>query len=110
MNERYRLEVVGGPFDGVQGFFWNDDGEHPPPGHIFVGVCDGQRCSFECRGQRKHVSFWVEDEPRPVATMRYDKTDVGSDDGSIPGLLRATYAMGSFDVLTTRSERELVPA
>lgn len=43
----YKLDVVGGKHDGVQGMYWADDGDHPPPARIIVGTCAGRG---ECAG------------------------------------------------------------
>lgn len=75
----YRLEVVGGPWDGVGGFSWFDDGEHPPPAEIFVGVCpgDGSCASPGCRPGKRHPAFWTDEEAEdtPRSTVKYEKQD-----------------------------------
>lgn len=73
---RYAFEVVGGPFDGAPGLLWNDDGKHPPPELIFVGVCGkGRGCgTSKCRTNVAHVSYWLpEEEDRPPDSTPYPK-------------------------------------
>jgi hypothetical protein len=79
----YRIEIVGGPFDGVQGMAWHDDGEHPAPELILLGICPGDR-SCGSRGHttcaqvrgRKHPYYWQPEElSRPAKVVAYELSD-----------------------------------
>lgn len=105
----YRLEIVGGPYDGVPGFDWFDDGEHPAPDQIFIGACpgDGSCGSEHCGRKRRHPAFWTDVEDVPVKTVRYEKQDdyvrrveLAHED-VFEGV--AVYVMGGLDVLAVRS-------
>lgn len=78
----YRMEIVGGAFDGVAGMRWRDDGANPPPKVVLLGLCpgDGSCASAEdekCRRlKRKHPYFWLPDEgTRPAKTITYELQD-----------------------------------
>lgn len=76
MHLTYDFDIVGGPFDGAPGMMWADDGKHPPPGVIYVGVCGkGTDCgSSACRLGAVHVSFWTANEDdRPTSCFAYGK-------------------------------------
>lgn len=94
----YDFDVVGGPYDGAPALAWRDDGKHPPPDVIFVGVCERGECgSSKCRGKRKaHVSYWTPDEdtmPRDAVRYRKQNEFVKRDDeGELHG--HAVYAIG----------------
>lgn len=95
----YVFEVVGGPFDGTPGLEWRDDGKHPPPDLIFVGVCGkGRHCgTSKCRRDAKHVSYWLPvEEDRPPEAMPYPKQSeyvrTHPETGEMLG--RAVYAIG----------------
>jgi hypothetical protein len=94
----YDLDIVGGEFDGAPGLKWLDDGKHPLPELIFVGVCSaGMDCgSSACRLPATHVSYWLPVEAdRPTTSQPYRKQEefvVRGEDGELAG--RAVYAMG----------------
>lgn len=71
----FRLNIVGGPFDGARGLAWIDDGEHPPPDRIFLGVCgQGRDCGLSvCAPGLRHVAYWTADEDRPSGCISYRK-------------------------------------
>lgn len=99
MDIVYAFEVVGGPFDGSPGFEWLDDGKHPPPETIFVGVCRAKMdCgSVSCKRGATHVSYWTAgDESRPPDAMPYPKENEyvvrQERTGGVSG--RAVYAVG----------------
>lgn len=99
MDLRYDFDIVGGEFDGAPGLAWLDDGKHPPPDLIFVGVCaSGAHCgSAACRRAVAHVSWWERDEEgRPTKAQPYSKQEehVRRDEetGALSG--RAVYAVG----------------
>lgn len=78
----YRMEIVGGPYDGTPGMRWRDDGEHPPPEIVLLGICrgDGACNSFAARDcaqqKKKHPYFWLPDEPnRPPRVTVYELQD-----------------------------------
>lgn len=78
----YRMEIVGGPFDGAAGMRWRDDGGHAPPQVVLLGLCrgDGSCASFaedECRRRkREHPYFWLPvEETRPAKTVTYELQD-----------------------------------
>lgn len=84
---RFKLEVVGGPYDGLGGLYWSDNtGELVPPDAIFIGQCPGDGTCYGSRthciaegGGRAHPAYWtpVEGEgARPPDTVRYDRRDV----------------------------------
>lgn len=96
----YDIQVAGGGFDGAPGMMWVDDGKHPPPPVIFVGVCaKGMHCgTTKCRRATAHVSYWTPDEDgMPTAVERYRKQEefVKRDEQEEDGLRgRAVYAIG----------------
>lgn len=99
MDIVYAFDVVGGPFDGAPGFQWLDDGKHPPPELIYVGVCrPGRDCgSSSCRLSASHVSFWLpEEDARPPTSLPYPKENeyvvTNPKTGEVTG--RAIYAIG----------------
>jgi hypothetical protein len=68
----YDFDIVGGPFDGAPALAWIDDGEHPTPERIFVGVCGvGRHCgTSKCRRGAAHISFWLpEEDDRPMKNV-----------------------------------------
>lgn len=78
----YRMEVVGGPFDGAAGMVWRDDGEHAPPELILLGVCpgDGSCNSGEERAcaskRKKHTYYWLPSEAtRPTRVIPYELSE-----------------------------------
>lgn len=98
----YDLQIVGGGFDGAPQLAWQDDGKHPPPGVILVGVCGkGVHCgTTKCRRSAAHISYWTVDEDSiPTGVQRYSKQseyvgqfDTGDPDGGLRG--RVVYAIG----------------
>lgn len=100
MRIEYDFDIVGGEFDGAPMLrAWIDDGKHPVPDLIFVGVCGrGRDCgSSKCSTRVAHVSYWTPEEAdRPVKAQPYPKqteyvrTDAES--GEMAG--RAVYAIG----------------
>lgn len=100
----YTFEVVGGPFDGVDlpAPAWADDGKHPCPALIFLGMCRQGACgSGRCRGRRiTHVGYWLAEEPqRPADAHPYrlqrEYVVRGEDDAGEETLKgRAVYAVG----------------
>lgn len=69
---QYRLEIVGGPYDGSHGLMWvhfaDDDADPELPAVIVLGCCPGdRRCRLRaCSGDR-HVAYWIpEHEPVPM--------------------------------------------
>lgn len=98
MNLTYDFQIVGGGFDGAPALAWRDDGKHPPPPAIFVGLCGkGVHCgTSKCRRGETHVSYWLPDEAeRPHGTQEYRKQTehvVRDGDGGLEG--RAVYAIG----------------
>lgn len=93
----YEIKVVGGGYDGAPGLRWLDDGKHPPPAQILVGVCKkGEHCGASvCNTKVTHISFWTTDEDDvPLATQRYEKQEehVLRDDETLDG--QAVYAIG----------------
>lgn len=112
----YRLELVGGPYDGAPGFKWRDDGEHPPPERIYVGRCPGRGLCGDvtCGRGEQHPAYWIELEDVPVRTIAYEKQAESvirreHDEGfRLDG--EATYAMGGLNLLGTMDFAELVPA
>lgn len=97
---RYGFVIVGGPYDGVEGMKWDDDGEHPTPTVILVGRCEkGDDCGAQsCTKKTAHVSFWLPDEKaRPVKLVRYEKQRDEVVRGEKPPhelTGRTTYAIG----------------
>jgi hypothetical protein len=97
----YHLEIVGGPFDGIAGMRWMDDGKHPPPELIYVGICvKGVNCgSQQCSKRVAHPSYWEpHEESRPPDGHPYEKQNEfveraeTSDGDELVG--RAVYAVG----------------
>lgn len=121
----YRMEIVGGPFDGAQGLRWRDDGEHPPPGRVLLGVCPGNGscnsfASIDCAEKRRpHTYFWLVDErEHPTRVTLYELQDSFIEPEEMENLRvvpgRAIYAIGGLllppeDELQAerREEREL---
>lgn len=98
MDLIFDFDIVGGPFDGAPGMKWLDDGEHPLPELIHVGICGkGAHCgSSACRRSARHVTYWTPDEEeRPLGCVGYAKENEfvqrGEDD-ALTG--RAVYAIG----------------
>jgi hypothetical protein len=93
---RYRLEVVGGPYDGTPGLYWHSEDDEPPEG-ILMGVCpgDGQCGTEQCvRIGRQHPSFWVTMEDyRPPNAMPYVRQDFYRESGT-RDRGQAIYAVG----------------
>lgn len=110
----YAMEIVGGPFDGVQSMAWHDDGEHPPPSLILLGTCPGDRsCNSQgattcarTRG-RRHPAYWTPDEKEhPVSVTAYELAEHSTLPSSAhrahpKGIQsgRAIYAIGGLDHL-----------
>lgn len=97
MDIAYDFDIVGGEFDGAPALAWLDDGKHPPPELIFVGVCaKGQHCgTSKCKRSVVHISYWLATEAdRPTAARSYSKQDehVVRVEGVLKG--RAIYAVG----------------
>lgn len=93
----YEFDIVGGPFDGAPGMKWRDDGDHPCPELIYVGVCrKGEHCGGSaCRRSARHVTYWTPDETRPNGCTSYSKQHehvVRGEDDELSG--RAVYAIG----------------
>jgi hypothetical protein len=94
----YRLDIVGGEFDGSPGLAWLDDGEHPLPDAIYVGVCGrGRDCGASaCSPAKAHVSYWTAEElGRPPAVLSYAKQEEFVEreaSGELRG--RGVYAVG----------------
>lgn len=95
----FDFDIVGGAFDGAPGMFWVDDGQHPPPDLIFVGVCaKGSHCgTAACRRHAKHVSYWLpEEDTRPPRAQPYEKqsehVERSENEGELTG--RAVYVVG----------------
>lgn len=93
----YDLQIVGGGFDGAPELKWRDDGKHPPPASILVGVCSkGMDCgTVACRRTGSHVSYWLLDEAGcPAGAQSYSKQEefVARDEGELAG--RVVYAVG----------------
>lgn len=123
----YRMQIVGGPFDGLGGLRWRDDGGHPPPARVLLGVCpgDGSCNSFaalNCAEKRKrHPYFWLPEEAaRPPRTTLYELQDSFIEPEEMSGLRtvpgRAVYAIGGLllpapdDLTRELPEEELVLA
>lgn len=118
----YRMEVVGGPYDGCGGMRWVDDGEHPVPELILLGVCRGNgQCrageSAACaRNGKRHPYYWLPEEPeRPPRTTPYELSESyllpEEPQGRVqqyPG--RAIYVIGGLHLPREREARELVGA
>lgn len=99
MSIYYSLRIVGGPFDGVPGMAWVDDGRHPLPDGLLVGVCPvGVHCGTSlCRPREEHVSYWLPDEEGQPPRLTYyekqpDEHVRRGDAGELRGV--ATYAIG----------------
>lgn len=96
----YDFVVVGGGFDGAPALVWVDDGKHPPPPVIFVGVCaKGMHCgTSKCRRNGAHVSYWLPEEdgiPSHVERYRKQEEFVERDEAEEDGLRgQAVYAIG----------------
>lgn len=96
----YDFQIVGGGFDGAPQLAWQDDGRHPPPSVILVGVCGkGVHCgTTKCRRSAAHISYWTVDEDSiPANAQRYSKQSehVGRVDGDEDGLRGCVvYAVG----------------
>lgn len=78
MRIEYDLDIVGGAFDGAPHLKWLDDGRHPLPALILVGVCaKGMDCGTQaCRRGAAHVSYWLpEEEGQPVGAQPYRKQE-----------------------------------
>jgi hypothetical protein len=94
----YHFDIVGGGFDGAPHMAWQDDGKHPPPPVIFVGVCpEGTHCgTSKCRRGAPHVSYWTPgEEGMPAGVERYRKQEefvIRSEDDELRG--RAVYTIG----------------
>ena len=77
----YDLQLVGGQYDAQKGLQWRDDGVHPVPEVILVGICPGDGMCFaderECMakaGGAQHPAYWLPDEEwMPELTTRYEK-------------------------------------
>jgi hypothetical protein len=101
---QYRMEIVGGPFDGAPGMSWRDDGAHPPPRVVLVGVCPGDgSCnsgSEHCaRTRKKHTYYWLPDEgTAPKRATKYELQDSFIEPERMTGLRavpgRAVYVLG----------------
>lgn len=114
----YRMEIVGGPFDGVGAMRWHDDGQHSPPEMIFVGVCAGNgQCNTpavaNCAARGKHHPYyWTPDEDsRPPKTTQYDLSECFIDPETLapPAVTgRAIYVIGALDLPRERDEHALV--
>lgn len=118
----YRMEVVGGPFDGCGGMRWHDDGTHPPPEIILMGLCPGdgscvprgtERCT---RVGKKHPYYWLPEETtQPPKTVEYelsenfiDREEPMKRSDDYPG--RAIYTIGGLQLPREQEARELVGA
>lgn len=96
----YDFDVVGGSFDGAPALAWQDDGRHPPPDVILVGVCDvGMTCgTSKCRRKAAHISYWLpEEDGVALGAQRYRKQEEfiqtrASEDDELRG--RAVYVTG----------------
>jgi hypothetical protein len=117
----YLMEIVGGPFDGVGGMRWHDDGEHPPPDLILVGVCRGDgscnsALSSECAAKgQKHPYFWLPGEPTmPPKVVVYELSEnfIEPDDGAMKRtpwrIGRAVYVIGGLLLPSASEARETV--
>lgn len=111
----YHFEVIGGPFDGVQGFRWRVlDAEFPLPESIKIGTCiGGGGCgqpTCAASAPRRHAAYWTEDEDPPVAAFTYvleEDTVREPNDDDQGG--RACYALGGLDVGRRLESSEMVP-
>lgn len=93
----YDFVIVGGGFDGAPALAWRDDGKHPPPAKIFVGVCgEGMGCgTSKCRRGAAHISYWLPDEDgRPRRAQCYSKQEEFIEGGGDELSGRAVYAIG----------------
>lgn len=117
----YRMEIVGGPFDGVAGMAWHDDGQAPVPEVILLGMCPGDRsCGSQSREscaatrRRKHPAYWTpEEKTKPVKTTPYELTEAFTLErnashrpGEVPA--RAIYVIGNLKMPRDRDALELV--
>lgn len=111
----YEFVIVGGGFDGAPALAWLDDGKHPPPAKIFVGVCGpGMGCgTTKCRRAAAHISYWTpEEEGRPQGAQGYSKQEEFVESGGDELAGRAVYAIGGLlDLRGYRARvQEPVPA
>lgn len=97
----YKIEIIGGRYDGVPGLYWTADGSHPLPERILVGSCGkGVNCGLQgvCRKDRTHVSYWLPEEDHPATAQAYEKQNeyVARNETSTGDALtgRAVYAIG----------------
>jgi hypothetical protein len=120
----YQMEVVGGPFDGCGGMRWHDDGEHPVPELILMGVCPGNgscgsreedRCA---RLHKKHPYYWLpQEDAQPTRTCEYELSESFIEPEapiqrrpSKVYAARAIYVIGGLQLPRERQARELVGA
>lgn len=117
----YRMEIVGGPFDGCgEGMKWLDDGRNPPPELILLGVCPGNGSCSASRSEdcashgKKHPYYWLPDEEkRPAKTTPYELEDsflLEREEGFFEHPGRARYVIAGLTLPRQQSERELVGA
>lgn len=110
----YDFDIVGGAYDGAPALAWIDDGKHPCPPAIYVGVCGvGMDCgTSKCKPGASHISYWLPDEAgRPTTAKPYRKQEefVERDDaGELHG--RAVYAVGGLLDPSNFGEKARVPA
>lgn len=117
----YRMEIVGGPFDGTAGMRWRDDGDHPPPELILLGVCPGDgSCNSGARRmcaqkRKRHPYFWLPDEgSMPTKVVVYELSESFVEPHAdepmalYPG--RAIYVIGGLLLPRDDSARELIGA
>jgi hypothetical protein len=95
----YDFQIVGGGYDGAPQLAWQDDGKHPPPDAILVGVCaKGEHCGTSlCRRSGTHISYWTLDEAGiPAGAQRYAKQAeyVGHDQSDVELRGRVVYVVG----------------
>lgn len=105
----YRMEIVGGPFDGLRGMKWRDDGDHPLPEIILLGMCPGNgSCGASPAGAcerkgAKHPYFWTATESnRPSKVTPYELSEHFIEPHAEAGIriapARAIYTIGGLQL------------
>lgn len=113
---RFRLELVGGPFDALAGLYLQCE-PFELPASVRVGYCRGAgQCATDACPDRRHPAYWleVESEYMPPDTVPYERRVVDVEAGravyAIGGLLPVDSAVAGDELPMVEQEHPLVTA
>lgn len=98
----YKVELVGGPWDGEAGLiWWAERVSEEPPERLLIGMCSG-KAPWPCTGQREmcwtvgrgapHSAWWAPDEDGiPFDAVAYARREVEWDAIEERGRVRYVY-------------------